>query len=148
METKTCSKCKEEKSISEFSKKRNGLNPYCKPCNREYQKNHYLENKDYYLTKRKIKENEYRKQAFEFISEHTKNGCEECGEKDFRVLEFDHIDPSKKKFCISLAIHGKYSLPTVKREIEKCRVLCANCHKKRTAEQQGWYKDLIPSTNG
>lgn len=49
-----------------------------------------------------------------------------CGESDPALLEFHHIDPSQKRFSIG-AGRG-YSLKTVKVEVEKCVVLCADCH--------------------
>lgn len=60
------------------------------------------------------------------------------GEKDLLVLTFDHIDPSQKKYDISKMI-GRYSIKTLKKEIEKCRTLCCNCHARHSAtQQQSW----------
>jgi hypothetical protein len=69
-------------------------------------------------------------------------GCECCGCKDPRVLEFDHLDPKKKKASIAVLISQGYSWANEKlrREIRKCRVLCANCHRLHTIEQQGYYQ--------
>ena len=69
-----------------------------------------------------------------------KHHCVVCGEHGIRTLELDHIDPKTKKFSISQAVRLGYSWEQIEQEIEKCRVLCANCHKKHTAEQAGWYK--------
>lgn len=66
--------------------------------------------------------------------------CTICGEHDIRVLEFDHIDPKSKRFSISQAVRLGYSWPDVVTEMKKCRILCANCHKRHTAQQMGWYK--------
>lgn len=72
----------------------------------------------------------------------TGKSCVDCGEDDIRVLELDHIVPSKKKFNISQAVTLGFSWEDVLLEIKKCRILCANCHKKRTAQQFNWYKAL------
>jgi hypothetical protein len=64
----------------------------------------------------------------------------QCGETDVRVLEFDHIDPSRKEFGIARAITYGKPWDTIVEEIQKCQILCANCHKKRTAIQYGWFK--------
>lgn len=54
-------------------------------------------------------------------------GCEECGyNKHPAALHFDHIDPSNKSFTISQDVKRKWS--DIENEINKCRVLCANCH--------------------
>ena len=60
-------------------------------------------------------------------------GCERCGEADLRVLEFDHVD--EKRFCVMTGVWEGYSLDRIREEIERCRVLCANCHRARTAQQ-------------
>jgi len=68
--------------------------------------------------------------------------CGVCGFSDPRVLEFDHIDPTTKSFGIAKAINDKMSWPKILAEIEKCQILCANCHKIKTAEQNKWYKHV------
>ena len=67
-------------------------------------------------------------------------GCAVCNETDIRTFEFDHINPITKKFNISQAVKLGYRWSDVEEEISKCRILCANCHKKHAAEQRGWYK--------
>lgn len=72
----------------------------------------------------------------------SKKGCADCGERDPRVLEFDHLDPKKKHKTISLLISQGYSWGSdrVRREVRKCRVLCSNCHRLHTVKQQGYYE--------
>lgn len=65
--------------------------------------------------------------------------CETCGEEDPCKLQFDHLDPSDKEILVSTLIKGGYSMKRLKAEIEKCRVLCANCHSLHTASEQKWY---------
>ncbi|HYU82771.1 MAG TPA: HNH endonuclease signature motif containing protein [Candidatus Polarisedimenticolia bacterium] len=54
--------------------------------------------------------------------------CLSCGSAHApAALEFHHPDPSKKEFAIS--VDGIYrSWETVKKELENCVMLCANCH--------------------
>ncbi len=66
-----------------------------------------------------------------YLSDHK---CIDCGEKDPIVLEFDHI--RDKTFTIS-SIGRDRTLGEVKKEIEKCEVRCANCHRRKTARQFG-----------
>lgn len=58
--------------------------------------------------------------------------CEKCGyNKYIGALEFHHLDPSKKDFGVS---DGNYrNWLTVKEEIDKCLLLCSNCHKETHA---------------
>ena len=56
--------------------------------------------------------------------------CENCGYNKYEgALEFHHIDVSKKDFSISRAKLTSFS-DDVKLELDKCRLLCANCHRE------------------
>ena len=60
--------------------------------------------------------------------------CTDCGEIDPLVLEFDHL--GGKEFNIAAGIrYRKWSL--VLAEIQKCEVVCANCHRRRTLRRAG-----------
>ena len=72
---------------------------------------------------------------WDYLSKHT---CIDCGESDIVVLEFDHKSNKFKE--IGKMVTGRCSLQRVILEIEKCEVRCANCHRRKTAHQQGWFK--------
>jgi hypothetical protein len=55
--------------------------------------------------------------------------CSECGFDDFRALEFHHPDGQEKDFSIGNMVADNRSILAVEREIAKCVVLCANCHR-------------------
>jgi hypothetical protein len=90
----------------------------------------YLKNKD--KVRQQTKAQRTRNQEFvrSFLSEHP---CVDCGESDIVVLEFDHQRDKTQEVC-ELARNG-VSLQTLKNEIEKCDVVCANCHKRRTYQK-------------
>lgn len=75
-----------------------------------------------------VKLNKTRMWYYNYLKEHP---CELCGETNILVLEADHIDPFLKKDKISSLLNIK-SFEQLKKEIEKCRILCGNCHKKHT----------------
>jgi hypothetical protein len=62
------------------------------------------------------------------------NPCVVCGEADPVVLEFDHV--SRKAYDIGWLIPASCAA-RILAEVEKCRVLCANCHRRHTATQHG-----------
>tara|TARA_B100000989_G_C19359802_1_gene392753 strand:+ start:289 stop:639 length:351 start_codon:yes stop_codon:yes gene_type:complete len=63
-------------------------------------------------------------------------GCQICKyKKHWSALEFDHINPSKKKLAISRMIFQGSNFESFKNEIRKCRILCANCHAIHTNSQ-------------
>ena len=61
--------------------------------------------------------------------------CADCGEKDPIVLDFDHKNPNNKFKPISIMLSGHYSWESVLKEIQKCEIRCANCHRRKTYKQ-------------
>tara|TARA_R100001594_G_scaffold4707_11_gene15942 strand:- start:838 stop:1359 length:522 start_codon:yes stop_codon:yes gene_type:complete len=56
--------------------------------------------------------------------------CEKCGEDNMLMLQFDHKGGHEKHSNITDLLNG--NLNKLKNEVKKCRVLCANCHQKKT----------------
>ena len=66
--------------------------------------------------------------------------CVDCDINDSRVLEFDHLPQYQKSFNISRALAGSTrSWKSILEEINKCDIVCANCHRIRT-QIRGNYK--------
>ena len=61
--------------------------------------------------------------------------CEKCGENHPACLDFHHINPSEKSFALG-RINKFLSIKLLQDEIAKCKVLCANCHRKEHYEQK------------
>lgn len=74
-----------------------------------------------------------RKQRLRAIVQQIKveSTCKECGENHVACLDFHHRSPKKKKYTIENMVAGKYALSRIMLEIQKCDVLCANCHRKK-----------------
>jgi hypothetical protein len=66
--------------------------------------------------------------------------CVDCGESDPLVLEFDHREDKRAQIVDLMRNHAQWS--DVLKEIEKCDVRCANCHRRRTAKVRGHYREL------
>jgi len=66
--------------------------------------------------------------------------CVDCGETDPIVLEFDHL--RDKKFGIAAGIRSR-NWNDVLDEIAKCEVVCANCHRRRTAKRGGFRRAAV-----
>lgn len=71
----------------------------------------------------KAKDREQRK-AF---NEKWKRPCEKCGESRLYLIQFHHIDPSTKSFCIGANATSKKA-NLLEAEVKKCVCLCSNCH--------------------
>lgn len=129
--TKICKKCKQEKSVIEFSfryKIKGIRQTQCKVCKAAYLKKHYNKDKSYYINKA-AKQNTKRK---EFIKEAKNIPCTDC-KKSYPsyVMDFDHV--SEKNFLLSRGCN--YGLPAIQKEINNCDVVCANCHRERTHQR-------------
>lgn len=112
----------------------------CKLCHRAYNREHYRNNKQAYLDKARRNEALYTIAIREYVWQYLLNNpCVTCGEADPVVLEFDHLDPSTKLFNISEAAKKVSKIASVQEEIDKCQILCANCHRRKTAKQFGWW---------
>ena len=77
----------------------------------------------------------YNKQQFKKRLSEIKeaSGCMDCGETNPIVLDFDHLH--NKKYNVSRMIHDGFSWAAIKKEIAKCEVVCANCHRIRTHDR-------------
>lgn len=72
-----------------------------------------------------------RKKKQKEILERYGYSCENCGlvEKRLGFFEFHHTDPSTKDREIGSMLNSA-SMETINKELEKCVMLCPNCHKK------------------
>jgi len=52
-----------------------------------------------------------------------------CGFSDYRALEFHHPEHDDQDFNVADMIRSGLSAESIRREIEKCIVLCSNCHQ-------------------
>lgn len=138
---KYCSKCKSNKPIDLFNKNKaryDGLQTHCRECTQKKFREYYSDNKEYHKKQIIKNKKQYITVAKEFIFDYLKNNsCIDCEENDPVVLEFDHVVSDKYK-NISDMVHNGNSIISIKKEIEKCEVRCANCHRRKTAKQFGW----------
>ncbi|PSQ37951.1 hypothetical protein BRD13_08600 [Halobacteriales archaeon SW_5_70_135] len=70
-----------------------------------------------------------RRRAWVVAHKRDSDGCRSCGESDPVCLDFHHVD--EKVGSISTLVAERRSLSTIQRELRKCELLCANCHRER-----------------
>ena len=112
-DTKYCKGCDDTLNKDQFYVTRNGrkLSTYCKKCSNEQ------------TIKR---QRDLKIKSVEYLG----NKCYDCKNKyPYRVYDFHHVNPSIKDFTIA---HSRfYSFDKIKKELDKCVLLCANCHRLR-----------------
>lgn len=142
---KVCTKCgPPAQPIEHFAirnRVRGSRQAMCRSCQSQYGKRHYETYRSAYIQKARIRNAAQSKTNGEFLIEYLSNHpCVDCGEDDIVVLEFDH--QRDKLLNVSVLSREGYSLTKLKQEIAKCEVVCANCHRRRTARQFGSYRLL------
>lgn len=145
MEMKVCTRCgPPAQAIENFairSHVKGTRQAACRQCQRMYGKAHYVANRPAYIRKARLRNARQNRINAEFLIDYLRaHPCADCGETDIIVLEFDHL--RDKMLDVSVLSREGYSLERIKSEIAKCEVVCANCHKRRTAQRGGWYRFL------
>ncbi len=142
-----CHRCCRFKGAEHFTWGKEGAkrDSLCRPCRSEYGAEHYQANRDQYIARATAHSKRLARERTEYlIAYFGKHPCMDCGETDPVVLEFDHV--GKKSFSIGQALKS-YKWQRILDEIEQCEVVCANCHRKRTARRGGHLRLLLTSTN-
>jgi hypothetical protein len=140
---KNCNHCGKYKDEEEFNWRYKALgirHPTCKECQKPFRKNWY-EGDSHERHLQNVKERKHlarnvaREYAYKYLETHP---CSQCGETDIRVLEFHHV--VGKDMAVAAMVAGGYSIERIQAELDKCIVLCANCHRKLTVEERGWFR--------
>lgn len=131
-----CSKCQELRYPSEFNVRgRRRIGSECLECEKAFSRlrssRSYYRDKQTYIRKAK----ERREKIKQYIREiKEKTGCADCRQKlPYYCLDFDHI--RDKTDNISTLLRNA-SMAKVVAEIQKCEIVCANCHRQRTFERK------------
>ena len=138
-----CITCGEEKAEEQFSwrwQAQGVRQKVCKACRKIEISQWYERHKEEHLLNVRKNTDAQRQVLREYIRAYlAQHPCVECGESDLVVLEFDHL--SDKERAVSEMVGRGVSIEKLQREIEKCQVLCANCHRRKTTRERHWFKD-------
>ena len=123
--SKVCKGCAVEKPLTGFytnAGMRDGRLSWCKPC---------------IVARHGVKRSQRQRALLARIQQiKVERGCVDCGYNTHAVaLDFDHMPGHVKNFRIA-TMSGGNSWPLIEAEIAKCEVVCANCHRIRTADRR------------
>jgi hypothetical protein len=139
-----CGRCNTKKSLDEFAWRRKDLGQrdnYCRPCRAAYKREHYKANRQRYIDQAVRRKRALGTERLDFLIAYLrKHPCVDCGETDIVVLEFDHL--RDKKFGIAQGLRDR-EWQSVLDEMAKCEVVCANCHRRRTARRGGFARAVV-----
>ncbi len=132
---KECKSCKLTKSIREF--RRGGIRnkkvryySICKSCYKPLQRAYQAKTRKRINELQKIRY--HKNEKIDYINNiRTNTPCADCKQKfHYSIMEFDHLPQYSKEFEICL--YRDYSLEDIEKEMKKCELVCANCHRYRT----------------
>lgn len=135
---KYCRGCGNTKELRFFFRDKHSPDGYkhvCKECDIK-RKMEYRKTENGKISQSKGLKKIRRKYAEWFQSLKSGLKCELCPETHPAALDFHHKDPSTKLFTIAAGHRTVYNKEKILAEIAKCRVLCANCHRKLEYEKR------------
>lgn len=116
---KSCRICKEVKPFTEFYA--NGKQPVS--GNPKY---HAICISCTFIVRKDMKD---RKMVL--VEQRLGKSCYKCGyDRCFAALDFHHVNPEEKEYEPAVLLACMYSLEKFEKEIEKCVLLCSNCHRE------------------
>ncbi len=121
--------CKTEKTLADFykwNKTKDGLMSRCKTCHCAKQKQHRDNPETEYNKQSRLRRLVRKQKAIEMFG----NKCADC-HKMFHpnVYDFHHLDPKLKDLTLGELLHKSWK--HIEPELQKCIMLCANCHRLR-----------------
>lgn len=125
-----CKKCEKESEFTECKTRANGLQSYCRDCMKKYRIDHYKKNKSQYLERNRKNRDLIKLYYYE---QKLNCKCAKCGVEypnEPYLFDFDHLEDFEKKDSVSQLL--SYSINIVKKEIDKCQLLCVICHRRKT----------------
>lgn len=130
---KTCSSCKLELPLESFNKKKDSLQPYCRPCDNKQARDYYASNRDHHKSVVLKRNKKYLAEARAWVRElKESNPCQDCGiSYPWYVMDFDHVR-GEKFDNVSKLLANAAAKSKIQAEIDKCELVCSNCHRERT----------------
>lgn len=138
--SQACRDCDVKLTICSFNVRSNGKrSTQCRACASEASRKHYEANQDKVKAASRLSgprsARRNRQWLRSFLADKV---CMDCAESCADIMEFDHRRSVKRR-TVSELVHSGASIKSIKAEIAKCDLLCPNCHRRRSAQDQNNY---------
>lgn len=136
--TKICPKCHVKKPIDEYYKRKTGLKAgkyyeKCKECMKRRGIEYYKTNRTRQLFLSLQRKHKYVLEKRKFLIEYKNKPCQDCGKTyPYYAMDLDHRNPKEKVKEVASMVSSNLSMDAILKEIKKCDIVCANCHRIRT----------------
>ena len=138
-----CSKCHKAKELTEFYLRKKGPRAgehysHCKDCLRTRGKSYYRSNHIRQLALANQRNRSRRRELRKYVNSLKNRPCVDCGNSySTYVMDFDHRKGYRKKGNIGTLVNqSNLSKENILDEINKCDLVCANCHRIRTYKRK------------
>jgi hypothetical protein len=128
-----CGRCRQTLPLEFFNRLGSGHQWWCRACFRAYFRERGAKHLHQSGAAKEARVNAAREHVMWRLSTAC---CQDCGETDRVVLEFDHLRDKAEAVAVLMA--NGAPLTALDEEIEKCEVVCVNCHRHRTGRRAGW----------
>jgi hypothetical protein len=137
---KICAECKIEQTLDNFASnksKPDGKSDKCRTCKKAYNVEYYKRTKHIHNPSRHVRREFMREQAKTYVRKLKSAPCTDCNNTyHFMAMDFDHVQDNKVRDIADMVRHGA-TIKTLAEEISKCELVCAVCHRLRTAYRLG-----------
>lgn len=141
---KKCTWCRRFRLTTEFDRAQHHpdrLRSHCRECHNEQEKARYKKNPEPAKQRAKKARAKARVEIRTRLAHIKTAGCKACGESDACCIEFHHVVGGDRP------VSHCESIPQLERELVKCALLCANCHKKTHARKLTVTKKMMCSAS-
>ena len=128
-----CSRCSRLREERLFNRYGDGRQWWCRDCFRRYYEAERARHRERNNALKSARVREAQAFVLDYLATRS---CVDCGEDDPVVLEFDHLGTKRSE--VSTLVHRGVLLPVLSAEIARCDIVCAGCHRRRTAARGGW----------
>jgi transposase-like protein len=132
-----CSRCGHDLPLELFNRLGEGHQWYCRSCFAAYFRARGDLHRQQSKAAKRSRHRALKAHVLDYLRSHS---CFDCGQTDPVVLEFDHT--GEKLAAVAALVAQAASFKAVDAEIARCEVVCANCHKRRTAKRARWRRAL------
>ena len=131
---KVCGRCREALPLTAFNRSGDGHQHWCRECFRQYFKARGAKHREQCSRGSKRRRLDSHRLIAELLAD---SRCADCGFDVPEALEFDHVGVKTNE--VTFLAHNGYSPRRVQAEINRCEIVCVNCHRHRTASRaQSW----------
>lgn len=134
--TRRCGRCERTLPLGSFNRSGQGRQHWC----REWFRDYFRDRGDAHRHAVAVARARRRAAAHAHLAAYlTGSHCADCGEDELLVLEFDHAR-GEKRFDVSRLANSGPSIAKLEHELALCDVVCANCHRRRTARRAAFHR--------